>query len=71
MIPSQDIKDEFLTNKYLFFGPTESQDVKQLNAKIAILMQNHSSKQPLIETNVHAPYITKIHLAKIFTWLTD
>ena len=41
------------------FGPTESQDVKQLIKNIAILRQNQNLQQSFIETNAQANIITQ------------
>ena len=49
---------------YDFFGPTESKDIKQLKKIVAILTQNERLQQFLIESNIYATNITRIHLAK-------
>ena len=52
--------EEFMT----FFGPTESQDVKQLMENGAIFIQSTKLQLSIIESNMHAPNITRIHLPK-------
>ena len=46
----------------LLFGPTKSQDVKQLRQNVSILMQNQNLQQSFIETTVQANNVTYIHL---------
>ena len=54
----------FLLIYNFLFGPTESQDIKQLKQNVAILIENQNIQQPLIETNSHATDITRMHIAK-------
>ena len=42
----------------------KSQDVKQLNENVAILIKNQKLHQSLIDSNVQMTNITRIHLAK-------
>ena len=46
------------------FSPIGSQDIKELEKNIAILIQNQNLQQPFIESNAKGNNITCIHLTK-------